>query len=87
MILNSQSESRKRWSSNVLACDNIGRSLGGLDTFFWGGVGGIQFLPKRFLDKTLYKNTSTIWQVYVRVPIGIKFEFEYKMMYGRYKSL
>ena len=33
--------------SNVLACDNFGRSLGKLDTF--GEV------PKRYLDKTLQK--------------------------------
>jgi len=31
----SQSESQNRWSSNVLACDNIGRSLGRGNSIFW----------------------------------------------------
>ena len=48
MRLTSQLESRKReWSSNVLACDNIGRSLGGNSTL-WG------IYHKRRLDQTLF---------------------------------
>ena len=46
MRLNSQSESGKRWSSNVLSCVNIGRSLGGNLTL-WGNS------TKRRLDQTL----------------------------------